>query len=76
MEVNMKDKLRSQLEEYKRDNTKSSKENLVMSLDSLNLNDYGPTSNMVKMAREVLSAENANKVDIVQAVDAVISNLN
>ena len=72
----MKDKLRSQLEDYKRDNTKSSKENLVMSLDALNLNNHGPTSNMVEMAREVLSAENANKVDIVQAVDAVISNLN
>lgn len=72
----MKDKLRSQLEDYKRDNTKSSKENLVMSLDALNLNNHGPTSNMVEMAREVLTAENANKVDIVQAVDAVISNLN
>ncbi len=72
----MKDKLRSQLEEYKRDNTKSSKENLVNSLDSLNLNNHGPTSNMVEMAREVLTAKNANKEDIVQAVDAVINNLN
>lgn len=72
----MKDILKSQLEEYKRDNTKSSKENLVESLDSLNLNNYGPTSNMVEMAREVLTAKNANKEDIVQAVDAVISNLN
>lgn len=72
----MKDKLRSQLEHYKKDNTKSSKEDLLMSLDSLNLNDYGPTSNTVQMAREALTAKDANKVDIVQAVDAVISNLN
>lgn len=72
----MKDKLRTQLEQYKRDNTKSSKEDLLISLNSLNLNDYGPTSNMVQMAREALTTKDANKVDIVQAVDAVISNLN
>lgn len=72
----MKEKLRTQLENYKRDNTKSSKEDLVISLNALNLNDYGPTSNMIEMAREALTAENANKVDIVQAVDAVITNLN
>lgn len=72
----MKDKLRSQLEQYKRDNTKSSKEDLLISLNSLNLNNIGPTSNMVEMAREALTAENSNKEDIVQSVDAVISNLN
>lgn len=72
----MKDKLRSQLEQYKRDNTKSSKEDLLISLNSLNLNNVGPTSNMVEMAREALTAENANKEDIVQSVDSVISNLN
>ena len=72
----MKDKLRSQLEQYKRDNTKSSKEDLLISLNSLNLNNIGPTSNMVEMAREALTAENANKEDIVQSVDSVISNLN
>lgn len=72
----MKDKLRSQLEDYKKDNTRASKENLVNTLNELNLNNHGPTSNMVEMAREALTNKNANKVDIVQAVDSVISNLN
>lgn len=76
----MKEKLQSQLEEYKRDNTQSSKEALVETLNYLPLTNVIEASDssmlsMVYQAKNVLTAKNSNKEDIVQSVDSIISNL-
>ena len=76
----MKTELRSQLENYKKDNTKSSKEALVNTLNSLTLTNIVDTSDssmlsMVDKAKENLTASDCNKEDIVQSVNLVISNL-
>lgn len=76
----MKDVLKSQLEEYKRYNTNTSKEALVDTLNSLPLTKAIEASDssmlsMVYQAKNVLTRKDSNKEDIVQSVDSVISNL-
>lgn len=74
----MKETLRSQLETYKKDNTKSSKEAMLATMDSITntLSDNdSSTLNSIAAAKSAINASRSNKGDIVQSVESVISNL-
>lgn len=71
----MKDTLQSQLENFKRDNTRASKEALLSTVNSLagsvEVNDTGS----IDTARKVLSSRFTNKNEVVQSVENILSNL-
>lgn len=73
----MKDILRSQLEAYKLDNTKASKEAIRDSLDSLKgATIGGKATSLVEDAKETLNSTTAVKSRVIDSVEAVIQNLN
>lgn len=73
----MKDTLRSQLDTYKLDNSKHSKEVLLDSLSSLKGATIGnKATSLVENAKESLNSTTANKSEIVASVETVIQNLN
>lgn len=73
----MKDTLQSQLETYKRDNTRSSKEALLSTVNSLTSSFTGNETALssVDTARRTLSSRFTNKSEVVQSVENVLSNL-
>lgn len=73
----MKEKLREQLETYKFDNAKHSKEAMIDSLNSLKGATIGDKAlSAVENARESLKSTTANKSTVVESVEDVIKNLN
>lgn len=73
----MKDTLKSQLDTYKFDNAKHSKEAMIDSLNSLKGATIGDKAlRSVETAREALKSTTANKSEIVDSVENVINNLN
>lgn len=73
----MKDTLRSQLETYKFDNAKHSKEAMIDTLNSLKGSTIGDKAlSAVENARESLKSTTSNKSTIVNSVEDVIKNLN
>lgn len=74
----MKNILKSQLESYKRDNTESSKEAILSTIDSISNTMTGShmsTVNTIEEARRALRSNRSNKSEIVQSVENVISSL-
>lgn len=74
----MKNILKSQLESYKRDNSKSSKEAMLTTMNSITNATAGNNSstlNSIETARKALTSSNSNKDEIVQSVESVISSL-
>ncbi|WP_352419278.1 hypothetical protein [Proteiniborus sp.] len=74
----MKDMLRSQLETYKRDNSKSSKEAMLSTINSLTNsmgNGDSRALSSVETAKKALTSSKGNKDEIVQSVESVISSL-
>ncbi|MBZ2174435.1 hypothetical protein K8M07_04155 [Schnuerera sp. xch1] len=73
----MKNTLKSQLETYKRDNTQSSKEAMLSTINSISntMDNNSATQNTIEEAKQTLTASNSNKRGIVQSVENVISSL-
>ncbi|MCF6462081.1 hypothetical protein [Clostridium sp. Cult1] len=74
----MKSTLRSQLESYKRDNTESSKEAMLSTMDSIfnSMTDYDiSTLTSIEAAKKALTSSKTNKNEIIQTVESVISSL-
>lgn len=74
----MKDILKSQLESYKRDNSRSSKEAMLDTVNSItNSKSENDASmlNSIQRAKNALTSGNGNKNEIVQSVESVISRL-
>lgn len=74
----MKNTLKSQLETYKRDNSKSSKEAMLSTINSLT-NSMGSGDNgalgSIETAKKALTSSKGNKEEIVQSVESIISSL-
>ncbi|OLS03154.1 hypothetical protein [Tissierella creatinophila] len=72
----MKDTLKKQLDTYKFDNSKHSKEALLDSLSSLKGATIGDrATSAVENAKEALNSTTSNKSKIVNSVEDVIKNL-
>lgn len=73
----MKDKLQSQLNTFKSDNTEESKNDLLNTLDSISRSTNSNVSilNSVESAKDALISKTTNKEDTVDSVRNVISNL-
>ncbi|SDZ09997.1 hypothetical protein SAMN05660462_01845 [Proteiniborus ethanoligenes] len=74
----MKDILKSQLESYKRDNSKKSKQAMLSTLNAMvgtMTNNDSSTLNSIQTAKSALTSSSSNKNEIVQSVENVISNL-
>lgn len=74
----MKNTLKSQLETYKRDNTKSSKEEMLSTINSISssmTNSDSSVSSSVEAAKKALTSKKTNKGEVVQSVESLISNL-
>lgn len=73
----MKETLQSHLNSYKNDNTESSKEDLLNTIDSLTSSVAGNDSmtNSIEAAKKALTAKISNKGEIVQSVENVLSGL-
>lgn len=74
----MKDTLKSQLESYKRDNSKKSKQAMLSTLNAMvgtMTNNDSSTLNSIQTAKSALTSSSSNKNEIVQSVENVISNL-
>ncbi|CCQ94230.1 hypothetical protein CULT_1750009 [[Clostridium] ultunense Esp] len=74
----MKNTLRSQLETYKRDNTESSKEAMLSTMDSIfnSMTDYDISAlSSIETAKKALTSRETNKNEIIQTVESVISSL-
>ncbi|MGF7060709.1 hypothetical protein [Brassicibacter mesophilus] len=74
----MKDILKSQLESYKRDNSRSSKEAMLDTMNSItNSKSENDVSmlNSIQRAKNALTSSSGNKNEIVQSVESVISRL-
>ena len=74
----MKNILKSQLESYKRDNTESSKEAMLSTVDSIfnSMTDFDSSkTNSIEAARMALTSSRSNKDEIVETVESVISSL-
>ena len=73
----MKNVLKSQLEVYKFNNSKDSKEAILDSLSSLKGSTIGgKATSLVDDAKEALNSTTVVKSRIVDSVEAVIENLN
>lgn len=73
----MKDTLKSQLDAYKFDNSKHSKDVLLDSLSSLKGATIGGRAvSAVENAKESLNSTTSKKSEIVESVEDVINNLN
>ena len=73
----MKDKLRKQLETFKSDNSKHSREVMIDSLNSLKGATIGDKAlSAVENARESLKSTTDKKSTVVESVEDVIKNLN
>lgn len=74
----MKDALRSQLDTYKRDNTQSSKKEMLSTINSISntLSNKDFTAlNSIEEAKRALTDNTSNKGEIVQTIESVISTL-
>jgi hypothetical protein len=74
----VKDILKSQLESYKRDNSRSSKEAMLDTVNSItNSKSENDASmlNSIQRAKNALTSGSGNKNEIVQSVESVISRL-
>lgn len=73
----MKDALKSQLDAYKFDNSKHSKEIIIDSLNSLKGATIGGRAvSAVENAKESLNSTTSTKSEVVKSVEDVIKNLN
>ena len=73
----MKNVLKSQLEVYKFNNSKDSKEAILDSLSSLKGSTIGgKATKLVEDAKETLNSTTAVKSRVIDSVEAVIDNLN
>ena len=73
----MKATLKSQLETFKKDNTKKSREEMLNTIESISGTTIGNGSvlNTIEAAKGALTSSNINKNEVVQSVEAVISSL-
>lgn len=72
----MKDTLQSQLETYKRDNTKSSKSDMLSTINSISSSSSDSlTLRAAEQAKSSLTASRSNKNTIVESVEDLISSL-
>ena len=73
----MKDKLQSQLNTFKSDNTEASKNDLLSTLHSINGSTTTSVSTLscVESAKDALTSKTTNKEDVVDSVRSVISSL-
>lgn len=73
----MKETLQSHLNSYKNDNTESSKEDLLNTIDSLtsSVAENDSMTNSIEAAKKALTSKISNKGEIVQSVENVLSGL-
>lgn len=73
----MKETLQSNLNSYKNNNTKESKDELLATIDSLtsSVKENDTMTSSINAAKKALTKGNSNKSEIVQSVESVLSGL-